>query len=143
AVRHVLLAEALERGDLRAAAAHARDLVAPPEGQSEGDWQLRRARVLLYGGEADARHALLARLVERDEFDAEYAARWVQVVFDLQALGRHEQALDLLESAQARVDNARMRRELLYWRAESASALGRHREAAELYLRSAQLDADG
>lgn len=143
AVRHALLHEALARGDLRAAAGYARALEAPPGDQPEAAWQLRRARVLLYGGATEAAVALLARLVELPAFDGEYASRWVQVVFDLQALGRHDDALRLLEAAQGRVDNARMRRELLYWRAESASALGRYPAAAELYLRSAQLEADG
>lgn len=139
-VRHVLVADALDRRDFEAAAKHARRLDSPLPDQSEFEWNLRRARVLLYGGDVDAAIELLERLIAAPELDAELAQRWVQVVFDVQSLGRERETLTLLEAVYARVDNARLRRELLYWRAESAAALGRFGEAAELYLRSARFD---
>ena len=46
-------------------------------------------------------------------------------------------ALPLLEGLYSRVDSGKFRRELLFWQAESQAGLGRHRESAELYLRSA------
>jgi len=137
-VRHALLEEALGRRDFAVAAQLARDLVEPPADTPPAEWELRRARILLYGGEHGRAVQLLAQLVAAAPFDEAFAQRFLQVVFDLQAVGRHAEALELLESVEGRVDNARMRRELLYWQAESAAALQRHADAAQLYLHSAR-----
>jgi tetratricopeptide (TPR) repeat protein len=59
------------------------------------------------------------------------------VLFDLQAVDRHEEALRLLEALNARAQNEKLRRELLYWIADSQNALKHYQTAAELYLRSA------
>ncbi|HEX7045684.1 MAG TPA: hypothetical protein VF203_13845 [Burkholderiales bacterium] len=137
-VRHALLEEALGRRDFAVAAQLARDLAEPPADTAPAEWELRRARILLYGGEHGMAVQLLAQLVAAAPFDEAFAARFLQVVFDLQAVGRHAEALELLESIEGRVDNARMHRELLYWQAESAAALQRHADAAQLYLHSAR-----
>lgn len=143
-VQYALMQEALSRRDLVTAAKYARALDSPPPHEPVAHWKLRRARVLLYGGEHEAAAALLQELAVEQQFDEEFASRFLQVVFDLQAVGEHAGALELLASVYARVDNARMRRELLYWQAESAEALERFPDAAELYLRSARFgDADG
>lgn len=139
-VRRALMREAIGRHDLRAAARYARDLDTPPPKESERDWDLRRARLLLYGGEEKAAIGLLEHLVAGEDFDIEFARRYLQVVFDLQAVGKHREALALLDSVYTRVDNARMHRELLYWKAESAAALKHFGQAAELYLQSARFD---
>ena len=141
-VRRTLMNEALARHDLPAAARFARELDTPPPEVSERDWTLRRARLLLYGGEEKAAVELLDGLVTEGDFDVEFARRFLQVVFDLQAMGKHNEALALLDSVYTRVDNARMHRELLYWKAESSAALKHFAEAAELYLRSARFDGD-
>jgi hypothetical protein len=140
AVQHALVAHALNRRDVRAAAKVARDLATPSADESDYDWTLRRARILLYGGEPQRAVALLRNLVTAPEFAEDAAPRFLQVVFDMQTLGMDREALGLLESVYARVEDARARRELLYWRAESAAALNRFGEAAELYLRSARFD---
>ena len=137
-VQRVLMRDALAHQNFQEAARYARALTEPPAEGADFDWQLRRARVMLYGGEQRAAVELLERLIASDEFNGELAPRLLQVVFDMQSLGRHAEALRLLEAVYARVDNARMHRELLYWQAESAAALARHAEAAALYLRSAQ-----
>ena len=56
---------------------------------------------------------------------------------DLQTLGRHTEALALLEKLRAGAETKSLQRELLYWRADSHAALGQDAEAGELYLRSA------
>lgn len=137
-VRRALLAEALGRRDLRAAARYVREIEAPPPKESARDWDLRRARLLLYGGEQRAAIELLEHLVTGEDFDAEFARRYLQVVFDLQAMNKHREALALLDSVYTRVDNPRMQRELLFWKAESEAALKHFGEAAELYLHSAR-----
>ena len=139
-VRRALLTEALTRRDLPTAARYARDLDAPPPGTTERDWNLRRARLLLYGGDAKAAIELLDRLVTDEDFTEEFARRYLQVVFDLQAIDKHAEALRLLDSVFTRVDNARMHRELLYWKAQSATALKRYSDGAAWYLRSARFD---
>ncbi len=140
AVRRALMAEALARRDLPAAARYARDLEAPPPGTDEHEWRLRRARLLLFGGEVKAAVELLEGLVTEENFTDDFARRYLQVVFDLQAIDRHAEALRLLDSVYTRVDNPRMHRELLYWKAQSAAALKHFDDAAEWYLRSARFD---
>ena len=61
----------------------------------------------------------------------------LQVVFDLQAVGKHAEAYVLLESLYSLVDQPQQQREILFWMADSKAALGEHEAAAELYLRSA------
>ena len=134
------MTEALSRRDLPAAARYARDLEAPPPGTDEHEWRLRRARLLLFGGEVNAAMELLESLVTDEDFTDDFARRYLQVVFDLQAIDKHAEALRLLDSVYTRVDNPRMQRELWYWKAQSAAALKRFGDAAEWYLRSARFD---
>jgi hypothetical protein len=138
-VRYRLADKALADRNIRLAAALVRDLKQPPPDDQDPDgWILRRARILIYADDDHEATALLSNLLEsKRKPDDNFAERYVQVLFDLQAVRRHREALALLEGLYARVASERMRRELLFWRADSQSALGRHREAAELYLRSA------
>lgn len=135
-VRQRLLDAALARGDFKQAVS-LMDGLPTPAGEAAARWNLRRARVLLYAGYRHEALVLLSGLLDQPRFDEDFAAAYLQVVFDLQTLALHEEALVLLEAVYGRVDNARMRRELLYWQADSLTALGRHAEAAERYLRSA------
>jgi hypothetical protein len=137
-VRYLLADKALAEYDIDLAARLVKGLENPPEGEDKELWALRRARVLIYAGDYAAATTLLGSLVgAHDKLDPDFADRVLQVVFDLQAADRHTEALGLLESMFARVDNERMRREMLYWRADSRAALGEHERAAELYLASA------
>lgn len=136
-VRLRLADVALAEYDIRLAATLIKDLAQPLEGDDPQLWQLRRARILVYAGEVEpALQLLLALLDEHGRLEADLAGRYLQVVFDLQTAGRHEAAIRLLESLYTRADNERLQRELLFWLADSHAALGRHRQAAELYLRS-------
>jgi hypothetical protein len=138
-VRYRLADKALADYDIHLAAELVRDLKEPPPEDPDTDgWVLRRSRILVYAGEEREAAVLLSNLLEsKREVDDNFAERYVQVLFDLQAVERNREALALLEGLYQRVPNERMRRELLYWRADSQAALGNHREAAELYLRSA------
>jgi len=137
-VRYRLADKALAEYNVQLAGMLLKDMQAPPAGEDEALWQLRRARVLVYAGNDQAAVELLRKLVvERPVLDPDFADRLLQVIFDLQAVDRHAEVLTLLESVYARVDNPRMRRELLFWEAESQSGLRRYQNAAELYLRSA------
>ncbi|BAU48925.1 hypothetical protein SVA_2375 [Sulfurifustis variabilis] len=136
AVRQRLLDAALARGDFKHAVA-LMDGLPPPSGDAASRWNLRRARVLLYAGYRHEALVLLSGLLDGPGIDEGFAGAYLQVVFDLQALELHQEALVLMEAVYKRVDNPRMRRELLYWQADSLTARGRHAEAAEYYLRSA------
>jgi len=137
-VRYRLADKALAEYNVRLAGVLLKDMKAPPAGEDESLWRLRRARVLVYAGEDEDALALLRGLISsRPTLDPDFADRLLQVVFDLQAVGRHAEALPLLEAVYARVDNQRMRRELLFWQAESQAGLKRYQNAAELFLRSA------
>lgn len=137
-VRYRLADKALAEYNVRLAGTLLKDMQAPPAGEDEALWRLRRARVLVYAGDDQTAVALLRGLATgQPKLDPDFADRLLQVVFDLQAIGRHAEALPLLEAVYVRVDNARLRRELLFWQAESQAGLQRYQDAAELFLRSA------
>jgi hypothetical protein len=138
AVRYWLADKALADYNIQLAAQMIKDLVTPPAGEDRELWSLRRARVLIYAGDYKPALILLSGILdEHKRLDVDFADRYLQVVFDLQAAGLPVEAVTLLESVYRRVDNERMRREILFWQADSKAALGEHQVAAELYLRSA------
>lgn len=136
-VRYRLAEIALAQFDMKLAAALLKDLE-PPEDEDADVWTLRRARTLIYGGDVVTAETLLLELLDRhNPVTADFARHFLQVVFDLQTLNRHGEALALLEKTYDQVESKSLRREILYWRAESHAALGQQAEAGELYLRSA------
>ena len=137
-VRYRLADLALAGYDIALAARVMQGLETPPEGHDQDLWVLRRVRVLIYGGKyPDAIALLTGMLAGREQAADVFADRYLQVLFDLQAAGRHRDAVGLLEQLQSRAESPRVRREIYYWIADSQSALGDHQKAAELYLRSA------
>lgn len=136
-VRYRLAEIALAQFDMKLAAALLKDLE-PPEDEDVDVWTLRRARTLIYGGDVVTAETLLLELLDRhNPVTADFARHFLQVVFDLQTLNRHGEALALLEKTYDQVESKSLRREILYWRAESHAALGQQAEAGELYLHSA------
>jgi hypothetical protein len=138
-VRYRLADKALADYDIRLAADLIRDLKQPPPDDDDPEgWAMRRARILIYAGDSREAAVLLSGLIDRQSgIDNNFADRYLQVLFDLQTVGYHREALALLESLYEHVDSAPLQRELLFWQADSQSALKNHRAAAELYLRSA------
>lgn len=140
-VRYRMLDSALADFDIDYAVKLMAGLTATPEGEDIHRWRLRQARILIYAGDyAKALPLLRDLLCAISAFDEDFAERYIQVMFDLQLAGRHEETIALLESVYLLADNARMQREILYWMAESRAALGDYADAAELYLRSATYD---
>jgi tetratricopeptide (TPR) repeat protein len=143
-VRVRLVNEALKVHDIQMAARLMKDFAQPPEGEDADQWVLRRARTLIYAGDPVTAAGLLDHLITtRKKFSPKLAHRITQVLFDLQAVKEHKQAFRLLQALYDRVDDAGTRRELLYWMADSKSALGQNQDAAELYLRSAAMGPAG
>ncbi|MCA1803966.1 MAG: hypothetical protein LC646_01050 [Xanthomonadaceae bacterium] len=139
-IRYRLIDEALEGGDLRLASRLMQDMAQPPPGADAMEWGLRRARVAIHTGQAEQGAAMLASLLEDERpLVDEQLDRWVQVVFDLQTVTAHQQAIDLFERLLLREMITQRAREILFWQADSWQALGKPARAAYLYLQSATL----
>ncbi len=142
AIRDRLSEVALKRQDIHFAARLLKGLDVPPADVDADQWSLRRARVLTYAGDFKAAAISLSQILDgKKTLTPDFADRYLQVLFDLQAVGQHAQAYILLESVFSLVEDPRQRREILFWMADSKKAMGQHQEAGELYLRSATFGA--
>jgi hypothetical protein len=138
-VRYRLVDHALSVGDITLAATMMASLPQPPEGEGYFDWQIRKARVLILEGEYEqGEEELSASLTNIDELNADMVDRYLQVVFDLQTIRRHEQALELFDLLPIEAMEDKLRREIYYWKAESNYELQRYEQAAMLYMKSAR-----
>ncbi|MDX1443956.1 MAG: hypothetical protein R3270_09335, partial [Gammaproteobacteria bacterium] len=138
-VRYLLLEHVLAKPDIPLASQLLQGLQEPPPKTPAFDWLLRRARVLLLGGDIPAGIDALERLMAEagnENFDRD---KVLQVIFDLQTLERHEAALRFFSRLAELPAAPQPQRELWYWRADSLAALDRHVEAARAYLKSALL----
>ncbi|HED17565.1 MAG TPA: hypothetical protein ENI64_12220 [Gammaproteobacteria bacterium] len=139
-IKHQLADAALAWGDLALASRLMGQLTTAPEGKEGLDWYMRRARILLLGGQVDegiqALHDLLDqyRVMPRLSLD-----RLMQVLFDLQALERHQDAIALFKKLPVPVTDMQLQREVAYWIAESYSKQKDYTSAAAMYLQSATL----
>lgn len=141
-VRYRLIDEALETGDLDTASRLMAGLAEPPRGQDRFEWTLRRARVAIYTGEVSAGVTLLQQLLSTEEgadWDSKRVDRLLQILFDLQTVQHHREALELFDALLEKPLEAQQRRELLFWMAESLQALKQFDQAAYLYIKSATL----
>ncbi len=141
-VRYRLIDEALETGDLETASRLMDGLAEPPRGQDRFEWTLRRARVAIYAGDVPAGVGLLRQLLAGDdktEWSSKRADRLLQILFDLQTVQHHREALDLFDTLLEKPLETRQRRELLFWMAESLQALEQFDQAAYMYIKSATL----
>lgn len=143
-VRYRMVGLAAERQDYALAARMAVRLDAPPPGASPERWSLTVARVAIYDGDHEKGAEIVRRMIaETPAFDDETADRLLQVIFNLQGVGQHGRAFPLLESLQPKLSSPQLRREVLFWMADSARAEKRDADAAALYLQSALAEADG
>lgn len=142
AIRDRLSEVALKRQDIHFAARLLKGLDVPPADVDADQWSLRRARVFTYAGDFKAATIRLSQILDdKKTLTPDFADRYLQVLFDLQAVGQHAQAYILLESVFSLVEDPRQRREILFWMADSKKAMSQHQEAGELYLRSATFGA--
>lgn len=137
AVRYLLIDHVLGLPDVQLASQLLIGLDTPPPGVAAGEWQLRRARVLLLGGDIDAGVAALDSLFVHGNLPP--LDRVLQVLFDLQTLSRHEDALRFFTYILGSDISDQQRREVLYWTADSWKGMGEDLQAARFYLQSATL----
>ena len=139
-IRYQLVDLALQSADIEKATRLMSGLDSVPEGSNRFDWQLRRSRVLVLGGRYEEGDRVLQTLIgEYREPVPESTDRILQVLFDLQTVNLHEQAIAHFNQLLRLEIEARQRREILYWIADSYRGLERHDLAALLYLQSAML----
>lgn len=140
AVAYLLVDQAIREGDLPLASRLLQQLPEPPEGTDRFPWQMRRIKVFILAGEYAAAVVQVQRLLpmaaslakaQRDQL--------IQLLFDLQTVGEHEAAYQLLDELYQRLPSLQLRRELLFWMADSRLAQQNYVAAARLYLQSATL----
>jgi hypothetical protein len=138
-VRYRLVDHALSVGDITLAATMMASLPQPPEGEAYFDWQMRKARVLILEGEYEqGEQELRTSLQNIHELNTDMIDRYLQVVFDLQTIKRHEQALELFDLLPVHAMDDKLKREIYYWKAESNYEIERYDQAAMLYMKSAK-----
>ena len=97
-VRYKLADMALKRGELHFAARLLKGLDQPPEGEDPDQWSLRRARIMVYAGDFKGAALVLSNILSsKRALGPKFADRYLQVVFDLQAVGKHAEAYVLLD----------------------------------------------
>jgi hypothetical protein len=139
-VRYQLVDLALKKADIDEATRLMSGLTSYPEGTSQFSWQLRQARVLILGGRYDEGSEIMQKLIsEYKATTTQNTDRILQVLFDMQAVGLHNQAKNLLNLLLVASIDPRQHREILFWIADSYKGMNQFDEAALLYLQSAML----
>lgn len=139
-VAYILVDQAIRDGDLPQASRLMQHLPEPPEDTARFSWQMRRAKVFILAGEFEHTSSLLGAMIpQAASLSEEQRDQLVQLLFDLQTVGQHERAYQMLDKLYNSTPNFKLRRELLFWMADSRHAQQQYAEAARLYLRSATL----
>ena len=137
-VRHTLVDIALTSSDIDRASELMATIAEPPAGSDQFMWSLRRARILVLGNQAEVGSQALTNLLDKSkELDQDQIDKLLQVVFDLQTAGKHEQAYGLFVKVLAKTKDKKIQREIYYWMADSRKSQERYADAAQLYLKSA------
>ncbi len=138
--RPLLAEQAVEQGNNSLASELMKGLSTIPEGADPFDWDLRRARIHVLGGDEDLGIDILYGLLGRyKSLEKSQADRFLQVLFDLQTLKRDREAIALFTAMQPRLTEQKQYRELLFWMADSYKSMGQYEQAGYLYLQSALL----
>ncbi len=139
-IRYQLVDLALRSADIDEATRLMSGLTTIPEGTSRLDWQLRQSRVLILGGRyREGNEVLRALLGEYREPQAAATDRILQVLFDLQSVNLHEEAISHFNHLLRLEIELKQRREILFWIGDSFRGMEKYDQAALLYLQSAML----
>jgi hypothetical protein len=137
-IRFRLVDMALKNTDIAEASRLMFGLTSIPTNTRQFDWLLRRARVLILGGQNEQGDQVLDELIgSYTEPHKEDTDHILQVLFDLQTIKADEQAIRHFRQLLNLSIDANQRREIMFWMADSFKALGQFERAALLYLQSA------
>jgi len=137
-IRYDLINIALSRSDIELASDLMETIKIAPVGIDDFQWQLQRARIFVLGGKPkEGADALVVLLEKYKTLRANQLDRFLQVLFDLQTLKKHEFAYLLFEMISKKDNAEKSQREIYFWMAESLKSLKKYSMAAKLYLRSA------
>lgn len=136
-LRYELTELLLKTGDIPQAAELMSQLDQAPDNVAAVEWQLRRARVLVLAAKAEQGVAVLHQLLDGVYGEQPELERFLQAVFDVQAVGANHDAMSLFQKLLDRDLDARQRREIHYWLADAAKEAEDYSLAAEHYLLSA------
>ncbi len=141
-IRYQLVDLALKSTDIEEATRLMSGLNTFPAGTSRFDWQLRQSRVLILGGRYAEGNQVLQNLIsEYREIKPESTDRILQVLFDLQTVNLHTEAIAHFNQLLRLEIEPKQRREILFWIGDSYRGLEQFEQAALLYLQSAMLPA--
>ena len=139
-VRHALVDIALGEKDIPLASRMMATMDAVPSGADPYMWQLRRARILVMGAKFESGYTVMEKLLaENKKLSQQAIDRYLQVVFDLQTLKAHDEAVALFEQVIHYTSDQKLQRELYFWMGDSRKAQENYTEAARWYLKSAML----
>ncbi|MDE0714642.1 MAG: hypothetical protein OXI10_07230, partial [Gammaproteobacteria bacterium] len=135
---------ALESGDIHLAAEANANVSTPPAGMTLDEWLLYTGRISIIAGRyGQGTERLRQWIMANPRLTPEQTDRVLQPIFELQIVGQHEPAIELLELIDARSPGGKFVREIAFWIAESYDALGQHMKAADYFLFSAMQKANG
>ena len=138
-VRYRLVDYALSAGEYADASIIMQSLTQPPQGKSDFDWRMRKARVLILQGEHEQSEKLIRQtMAGKTKITPAELDRYIQVVFDFQTVQQHQQAINLFELISFENLAEKLKREIYFWKAESFFALKQYDLAALNYLSSAR-----
>ncbi|MCW8901962.1 MAG: hypothetical protein OQK75_00890 [Gammaproteobacteria bacterium] len=137
-VRYDLVNIALSRSNIELASNLMATIKIAPADADSFQWQLRRARIFVLGGKSEKGSDSLKFILEKNKtLTREQIDQFLQVVFDLQTVKKHELAYQLFNAVLPKLSDVMLQREIYYWMADSRKALNDYPAAARLYLRSA------
>ena len=139
-VRLSFIDAALADSDMKTASQLIQTVNKPPAGEDVVYWKLRKSRILLLAGEHEKGTRLLRQLIEETPlFQVDQMDRLMQVLFDLQTIGQHREAIELFAALPMQGQSAQRQRELHYWMAESYGKIKEYQSSARHFLLSAGL----
>ena len=143
-VRYRLVEFSLSVGDYADALIIMQTLKQPPEGKSNFEWRMRKARILILQGDYLQSEKII-RQTMRNKNKAKKRTispveldRYIQVIFDFQTVQQHQKAISLFDLISFDSLSEKLKREIYFWKAESYSSLKQFDRAALNYLSSAR-----
>jgi len=135
-VRYRLIDYNLSLGSVKSAAVLMNELEQPPADQDQFAWNLRRSRVFILNGDFEQGANVLNEILESKTLQNSQVDKFIQVVFDLQAVEQHQLSLEIFTKLETQIDDVDVLRELIFWKAESYHGLQQYEQAAYLFLKS-------